>query len=104
MSARALLCNPALFKGWDTCPWEAVEVFLGNVMRAPLPLKLVIHHLVEMCGPVSAELIGSGSAGVDSEGTREALLNKKERGELVACGNMLEVIDWLDSVKEVRRL
>lgn len=44
MAARALLTNPALFAGYDACPWEAVEVFLNKVVRAPLPLKLVQHH------------------------------------------------------------
>ncbi|KAI5862597.1 FMN-linked oxidoreductase [Durotheca rogersii] len=51
MSARALLANPALFAGADACPWSAVDVFLANVARAPLPLKLAVHHLTEMCGP-----------------------------------------------------
>lgn len=44
MAARGLLANPALFAGHEACPWEAVEVFLNNVVRAPLPLKLVQHH------------------------------------------------------------
>lgn len=44
MSARALLANPALFAGYEACPWEAVELFMNKVARAPLPLKLVQHH------------------------------------------------------------
>lgn len=44
MSARALLANPALFAGHEACPWEAVELFMNKVVRAPLPLKLVQHH------------------------------------------------------------
>lgn len=44
MSARALLANPALFAGHEACPWEAVELFMNKVARAPLPLKLVQHH------------------------------------------------------------
>lgn len=44
MSARALLANPALFAGHEACPWEAVELFMNKVIRAPLPLKLVQHH------------------------------------------------------------
>ncbi|KAJ0121228.1 tRNA-dihydrouridine synthase 4 [Diaporthe amygdali] len=51
MSARALLANPALFAGYESCPWEAVQLFMNKVVRAPLPLKLVQHHLGEMCGP-----------------------------------------------------
>lgn len=44
MSARALLANPALFAGHETCPWEAVDEFMNNVVRAPLPFPLVLHH------------------------------------------------------------
>lgn len=44
MSARGLLANPALFAGHEVCPWEAVELFMNKVVRAPLPLKLVQHH------------------------------------------------------------
>lgn len=48
MAARALLANPALFAGYERCPWEAVEAFMVRVVRAPLPLKLVLHHC-EFC-------------------------------------------------------
>jgi tRNA-dihydrouridine synthase 4 len=97
MAARALLANPALFKGYGGCPWEAVERFMGYVVRAPIPFKLVVHHLGEMCG--------SGGHGVEGgSGVSGALLSKRERAELVACGNMLELMDWLDSVRELRRL
>lgn len=44
MAARGLLANPALFAGFEACPWEAVEGFVARVVRAPLPLKLVLHH------------------------------------------------------------
>jgi tRNA-dihydrouridine synthase 4 len=44
MSARALLANPALFAGYEACPWEAVELFMNKVVKAPLPFKLVQHH------------------------------------------------------------
>ena len=96
MSARALLCNPALFKNYDSCPWEAVEKFMSYVVKAPIPFKLVMHHLTEMCG--------SGGHGKEGRfGVSGALLSKKERAGLIACGNMLELIDWLDNVGEVRR-
>jgi tRNA-dihydrouridine synthase 4 len=96
MSARALLENPALFKGYDSCPWEAVEKLMNYVAKAPIPFKLVMHHLTEMCG--------SGGHGPEgSNGVSGALLSKKEKAELVACGNMLELLDWLDGVREVRR-
>lgn len=97
MSARSILTNPALFAGYDTCPWEAVEKFMNHLVNAPLPFKLVLHHLTEMCG-------SSGHGEHGGEGLSGALLNKTERVELVACGNMLELIDWFDSVRELRRL
>ncbi|KAF6841809.1 tRNA-dihydrouridine synthase 4 [Colletotrichum musicola] len=83
MSARGILANPALYAGYEACPWEAVESFMRNVNRAPIPVKLVQHHLHEMCGP------GMGP-------DKHALLNRKERAELLALDNMLDVIDFMD--------
>jgi tRNA-dihydrouridine synthase 4 len=91
MSARALLANPALYAGYDACPWSAVETFLSNVARCPLPFKLVQHHLSEMCGP------GMGP-------NKSALLTKQERARVMGCGNMLDLVDFLDGVREVRRV
>ncbi|KAK5628252.1 hypothetical protein RRF57_003967 [Xylaria bambusicola] len=90
MSARALLANPALFAGYETCPWEAIDVFMNNVARAPLPLKLGVHHLTEMCG-----------AGFGPD--RSALLNKKERIRLTEFRNWIDIIDFIDEVKQARR-
>lgn len=83
MSARGLLANPALFAGFAACPWEAVETFMCNAARAPLPFKLALHHIQEMCAP------GMG-------GDKAALLTKKERAELNGLRNMVELIDFLD--------
>jgi len=96
MSARGLLENPALFKGFNGCPWEAVEIFLNKVARAPIPFKLVVHHLSEMVG--SDRVTGTVGGG---SGT---LLNKEERMALMECGSMIEMIDWLDEIRDVRRL
>ncbi|KAL2158041.1 hypothetical protein VTH06DRAFT_4851 [Thermothelomyces fergusii] len=90
MSARALLANPALYAGYEACPWEAVETFLCNAARAPLPHKLVLHHLSEMCGP------GMGP-------NKASLLTKQERAAMLACGNMLDLIDYLDTVRGLKR-
>jgi len=89
MAARGLLRNPALFKGFERCPWEAVEVFLNKVVKAPIPFKLVVHHLGEMC---------------NGQGGEVGLLGKEERAGLMACGSMVELIDFFDEVREVRRL
>lgn len=83
MSARGLLANPALFAGYEACPWEAVELFMNNVARAPLPLKLVQHHLGEMTAP------GMGP-------NKNALLSKKERTQIYDCTNMCDLIDFMD--------
>ncbi|KFY31928.1 hypothetical protein V493_00686 [Pseudogymnoascus sp. VKM F-4281 (FW-2241)] len=90
MSARDLLANPALFAGYDVCPWEAVEHFMNRVVRAPIPFKLVVHHLSQM----------TGTAG----GGKPALLGKEQRGEMMECRDMIEVIDFLDRVKGITRL
>ncbi|KAI1755120.1 dihydrouridine synthase 4-like protein [Xylaria castorea] len=89
MSARALLANPALFAGYETCPWRAVDVFMSNIARAPLPLKLGIHHLTEMCG-----------AGFGPD--RSALLNKGQRIGLTEFDNWIDVIDFMDDMKKAR--
>ncbi|RDA87955.1 hypothetical protein CP532_3428 [Ophiocordyceps camponoti-leonardi (nom. inval.)] len=83
MSARGLLANPALFAGYSACPWEALETFMCNVARCPLPFKLVAHHVSQMCGP------GMGP-------DKSALLPKKERAKLAHLDNMLDLIDFLD--------
>lgn len=90
MSARAILANPALFSNQGTCSWDVVERFMNRVARAPLPLKLVQHHLTEMTGP---------AFGPD----KRSLLNKKERMALIACTNMLDLIDLLDEKMTEKR-
>jgi tRNA-dihydrouridine synthase 4 len=87
MTARALLSNPALHAGHGTCPWAAVDTFLNNVARCPLPYKLVQHHVGEMCAP------GMGP-------DKTALLTKAQRAGVMACGNMVELVDFLDGVRE----
>jgi len=87
MSARAILANPALFAGYDACPWEAVDSFLNNAARCPLPFKLVQHHVSEMCGP------GMGP-------NKKALLSRHERTAMMACANMIDLIDFLDGKRE----
>lgn len=91
MSARALLANPALFAGHDSCPWEAVDVFMSHVARAPLPLKLAVHHLTEMCGSGFGPDRGA------------ALLTKKERIRITEMGNWIDVIDYMDEVRSQRK-
>ncbi|SPN97047.1 related to A.brasilense nifR3 protein [Cephalotrichum gorgonifer] len=89
MAARGLLCNPALFADHPTCPWSAVESFMRNVARAPIPLRLVQYHLGEMCGP-----------GMGAE--KGALLDKKERMVLHGLESMLDVVDFMDEMRSLK--
>ncbi|KAH0434631.1 dihydrouridine synthase [Colletotrichum camelliae] len=83
MSARGILANPAIYAGYEACPWEAVESFMRHVIRAPIPVKLVQHHLHEMVGP------GMGP-------DKKALLDKQERAALQRLDSMVDVIDFMD--------
>lgn len=96
MSARGILQNPALFAGFDSCPWEAVETFMNKVTKAPIPFKLVVHHLSEM--------VGSDRAGGQLGGGTGPLLSKEQRIEMMACQSMLDLMDFLDGVRDVRRM
>ena len=89
MSARGLLSNPALFAGHRICPWEAVETFMCNVARAPLPFKLTQHHIQEMCAP------GMGR-------DKSALLSRKDRARIMSLTNMVDLVDFLDERIEAR--
>jgi tRNA-dihydrouridine synthase 4 len=102
MAARGLLENPALFsstpriiagisEGAKTgCTWDVVETFMRNVIKAPLPFKLVVHHINEMVGS-------------DRSQKGETLFTKEERRELMECKNMIELLDFLDEVRGIRR-
>lgn len=83
MSARGLLANPAMFAGHAACPWEALERFMCNMARCPLPLKLAVHHAQEMCSP------GMGT-------DKSALLSKKERARFAELMDVTELVDFLD--------
>lgn len=95
MSARGILQNPALFAGFDACPWEAVETFMNEVVTAPIPFKLVVHHLSEM--------VGSDRPGGQVGGGTGPLLTKEQRLEMMSCQSMLALLDFLDGLKDVRR-
>jgi len=97
MSARGILENPALFfstahsastSTYEGCSWGVVETFVNNAIRAPIPFKLVVHHLSQMCGS-------------DHSQSGKTLLTKEQRGRLMACKGLGEVIDLLDEVREM---
>ncbi|TVY46573.1 tRNA-dihydrouridine(20a/20b) synthase [NAD(P)+]-like [Lachnellula occidentalis] len=92
MSARGVLLNPALFStahsASEGCSWEVVETFVTNVIRAPIPFKLVVHHLSQMSGS-------------DHSQSGKTLLTKEQRGRLMECTGLGEVTDLLDEVREM---
>lgn len=105
MSARDILHNPTLFSGVDSCTWEAVEIFMNYCVKAPLPFKLVIHHLNVMTegGKSGSPGLLQGDHGLRAKVT--PLLSKAERYRLVeGCRDLLDVIDLLDEIRGVRRL
>ena len=104
MTARDILHNASLFAGAESCTWEAVERFMNFVIKAPLPLKLVVHHLNVMTegGKSGSPGLLQGDHGLRSKVT--PLLSKAERGRLIGCVDMLDVIDLLDEIRELRRL
>jgi tRNA-dihydrouridine synthase 4 len=91
MAARGLLQNPGLFKGGEGCSWDVVERFMSEAVKRPIPFKLVVHHLSEMVGS-------------DRTQCGSTLLTKEQRKAMMACDNMVRLIDFLDEVREVRRL
>ncbi|CZS91021.1 uncharacterized protein RCO7_01401 [Rhynchosporium graminicola] len=116
MSARGLLEEPGLFARSPTLTtsknhsaavgegsdddqsqdnrWEVLETFLNNVIRAPIPFKLVVHHISEMVGSDRLQT-GRGLIGT--------LFTKEERAALMECKSFLEVLDLVDGVRGVRR-
>ncbi|KUJ07538.1 FMN-linked oxidoreductase [Mollisia scopiformis] len=87
MAARGLLENPGMIRGDVRCEWDVVESFMERVVRAPLPFKLVVHHLGEMGGSERSQ-------------RGKTLFSKEERAELMACEGMVDLIDWFEEMKE----
>ncbi|KAH9206988.1 tRNA-dihydrouridine synthase-like protein 4-like protein [Leptodontidium sp. 2 PMI_412] len=94
MSARGLLECPGLFAtdGKGDNRWEVLEFFMNSVIKAPIPFKLVVHHLSEMVGSDRSQ-----------SGRGTTLFTKEERAGLMECKSLLEVIDFVDGVRKVRR-
>lgn len=82
MSARGILRNPALFSGYKSTPWRAVELFWDYVTAYGLPYRLTQHHFSEM---------------LDDE------LSKKEKKIMNECNTLLDLINWFDQHFDLRR-
>lgn len=82
MAVRGLLHNPALFAGFDKCPWGAVEKFWVYSTNYGLPYRLTQHHLSCMM---------------------EGLIERKKLTELNECNNLIELLEWFDLNFELKR-
>lgn len=82
MSARGILSNPALFSGYESTPWKAIELFWDYATAYGLPFRLTQHHLSEM---------------VDKEFT------KKEKKSMNECNSLIELVSWFDTRFDLRR-
>ncbi|CUS20241.1 LAQU0S01e02190g1_1 [Lachancea quebecensis] len=77
MAVRGLLDNPALFGGFKTCPWGALELFWHYTMEfGGLPHQLLLHHLHCMLGSMGLE--------------------KSLHSELMNIKDTSHLIDWFD--------
>lgn len=77
MAVRGLLSNPALFSGYDTCPWGCIEKFWYYTLEyGGLPYQLLQHHLFCMLENMQ--------------------LDKVLLKEMMNVKNTAELIDWFD--------
>lgn len=84
MSARGILSNPALFDGYDICPWGCVERFINYCMEfGGLPFQLLQHHIFCMFENMK--------------------IGKDDIRQLMSTRNMFELIDWMDSRFDLKR-
>lgn len=84
MAVRGLLSNPALFAGYETCPWGCIEKFWYWVLEfGGLPFQLTLHHLYCM---------------LESMDLRKPLLK-----EMMNLKNYISLIDWFDKTFYFKR-
>ncbi|EME41576.1 hypothetical protein DOTSEDRAFT_73865 [Dothistroma septosporum NZE10] len=77
MAARGMLENPALFAGYQATPPQCVHDFMNWAVKCPIPYPLVLHHIGEM----TARMPG---------------MTKKEKKHLMACKDLLDLIDYVE--------
>lgn len=77
MAVRGLLENPALFDGYEKCPWGTIELFWNYAMEyGGLPYQLLQHHLYTMLENMELE--------------------KMFLRQLMDIKNTAQLIDWFD--------
>lgn len=77
MAARGIMENPAMFRDLDKSNSRCVRDFLAWVIKCPIPLPLVLHHISEI-----------------TSGMPE--MRKKEKKVLMECADLLDLIDFVD--------
>lgn len=82
MAVRGVLNNPALFAGYDKCPWGAIEKFWDYSTAYGLPFRLIQHHLSCMM---------------------EGLIERKNLIKLNECNDLIELLEWFDLNYELKR-
>ncbi|KAG4303943.1 hypothetical protein PORY_002687 [Pneumocystis oryctolagi] len=82
MSSRGILSNPALFSGFDVCPWSAIERFIEYSLSYGFNFHLFQQHLLKMM---------------------RKILNKKENLELLSQTGISGILDWIDERFVLRR-
>ncbi|GMM31237.1 tRNA dihydrouridine synthase [Martiniozyma asiatica (nom. inval.)] len=82
MAVRGVLDNPAMFAGFEKCPWGAIERFWDLAMSYGLPFRLMQHHLACMM---------------------EGLIDRKWIIELNECESAGDLLDWFDEKFWVKR-
>lgn len=82
MAVRGILANPALFAGYETTPWAAVEIFWDLASSYGLPYRITQHHLSQMM---------------------DKMVPRKHLKEMNDLANMVDLIDWFDAHFVLRR-
>ncbi|CCJ29241.1 unnamed protein product, partial [Pneumocystis jirovecii] len=82
MSSRGILFNPALFSGFDSCPWSAIERFIEYSLSYGLNFHLFQQHILKMMGKI---------------------LNKKDSVDLSKQIGIVGILDWIDERFVLRR-
>ena len=85
MAARQLMSNPAMFGGYETCPWSAIEKMIGYACVGGLHPNLLQHHVCDM---------------MDDGG----YWSRRERKQFNAESTLMGMLDWLDERFVLRRL
>lgn len=82
MAVRGILANPALFAGYKSAPWSAVERFWDLATSYGLPFRIIQHHLSQML---------------------EKKIPKKVLKEMNETTLLVDMIDWFDANFILRR-